>query len=123
MAEVDRLTRVNELLKREIATILEKRLLERGNEFVLLSVTEINTSVDLRNATVYISIFGKDQTMKNKLMRELEKVRPQIQKDIAKNLKFKHTPVLNFKLDTRLERGDMVLELLNNADTEENSEV
>ena len=41
MAEVDRLTRVNELLKREIATILEKRLLERGNEFVLLSVTEI----------------------------------------------------------------------------------
>ena len=123
MAEVDRLTRVNELLKREIATILEKRLLERGNEFVLLSVTDINTSVDLRNATVYISIFGKDQTMKNKLMRELEKVRPQIQKDIAKNLKFKHTPVLNFKVDTRLERGDMVLELLNNADTEENSEV
>lgn len=123
MAEVDRLTRVNELLKREIATILEKRLLERGNEFVLLSVTEINTSVDLRNATVYISIFGKDQTLKNKLMRELDKVRPQIQKDIAKNLKFKHTPVLNFKLDTRLERGDMVLELLNNTDTEENSEV
>lgn len=123
MAEVDRLTRVNELLKREIATILEKRLLERGNEFVLLSVTEINTSVDLRNATVYISIFGKDQTLKNKLMRELDKARPQIQKDIAKNLKFKHTPVLNFKLDTRLERGDMVLELLNNTDTEENSEV
>jgi ribosome-binding factor A len=122
MAEVDRLTRVNELLKREIATILEKRLLERGNEFVLLSVTEINTSVDLRNATVYISIFGKDQTLKNKLMRELDKARPQIQKDIAKNLKFKHTPVLNFKLDTRLERGDMVLELLNNADTEENLE-
>jgi ribosome-binding factor A len=49
-------------------------------------------------------------------MREVEKARPQIQKDIAKNLKFKHTPVLNFKLDTRLERGDMVIELLNSSD-------
>ena len=116
MGEVDRLTRVNELLKREIATILERRLLERGNEFVLLSVTEINTSVDLRNATVYSSIFGKDTALKHKLMREVEKARPQIQKDIAKNLKFKHTPVLNFKLDTRLERGDMVIELLNSSD-------
>ncbi|MBQ9788147.1 MAG: 30S ribosome-binding factor RbfA [Lentisphaeria bacterium] len=118
MAEVDRLTRVNELLKREIATILEKRLLERGNAFVLLSVTEVNTSVDLRNATVYISIFGNDNAMKHKLMNEVEKSRIQIQKDIAKNLKFKHTPVLNFKLDTRLERGDMVLELLNKSEEE-----
>ncbi len=118
MGEVDRLTRVNELLKREIATILEKRLLERGNEFVLLSVTEINTSVDLRNATVYISVFGKDTAMKHKLMKEVEKARVQIQKDIAKNLKFKHTPVLNFKLDSRLEKGDMVLNLLNSSEEE-----
>lgn len=115
MGEIDRLTRVNELLKREIASILERRLLERGNNFVLVSVTEVNTSVDLRNSTVFISIFGNDLALKEKLMKEIEKSRPMIQKDIAKNLKFKHTPVLNFRLDKRLEKGDSVIETLNKS--------
>ena len=56
MGEADRLTRVNELLKREIADNLEKCLLFSGNG-ALVSVTEVKTSVDLRNATVFVSIF------------------------------------------------------------------
>ena len=58
MAEkVDRLTRVNELLKREIAVEIE-RLVMAQSSGMLISVTEVRTSVDLRNATVGISIFG-----------------------------------------------------------------
>ena len=57
MAEkVDRLTRVNELLKRELAEAIERGLISAPG--VLVSVTEVHASVDLRNATVYISIFG-----------------------------------------------------------------
>ena len=49
MAEkIDRLTRVNELLKREIATEIE-RLVMAQSSGMLISVTEVKTSVDLRN--------------------------------------------------------------------------
>lgn len=57
MAEkVDRLTRVNALLKRELAEAIERDLVIPSG--MLVSVTEVNVSVDLRNATVYVSIFG-----------------------------------------------------------------
>ena len=119
MGEADRLTRVNELLKREIADNLEKCLLFSGGG-ALVSVTEVKTSVDLRNATVFISIFVPKNGSKHDIWNEILEKRIEIQRNIAKNLKFKHTPVIAFKLDERLEEGDRVLQLLN--EMEENSE-
>ena len=117
MGEADRLTRVNELLKREIADNLEKCLLFSGG--ALVSVTEVKTSVDLRNATVFISIFVPKNGSKHDIWNEILEKRIEIQRNIAKNLKFKHTPVIAFKLDERLEEGDRVLQLLNEMEENE----
>ena len=70
MAEkVDRLTRVNELIKRELANYLEKFPVEAA-ENMLVSITEVNTSVDLRNATVSISIFGGKNSNRAEIFKE-----------------------------------------------------
>ena len=118
MGETDRLTRVNELLKREIADNLEKCLLFSGGG-ALVSVTEVKTSVDLRNATVFVSIFVPKNGNKNDIWNEILTKRIEIQRNIAKNLKFKHTPVISFKLDERLEEGDRVLQLLKEMEEHE----
>ncbi|MBR2508841.1 MAG: 30S ribosome-binding factor RbfA [Lentisphaeria bacterium] len=118
MGEVDRLTRVNELLKRELADGLEKSLLFTSNG-ALVSVTEVKTSVDLRNATVFISIFVPKNGSKNEIWNEIQQRRADLQKQIGRNLKFKHTPVLTFKLDERMEEGDRVLQLLNEMEENE----
>ena len=115
MAEkVDRLTRVNELLKRELADDITRGLISAPG--MLVSVTEVKTSVDLRNATVYVSIFGGTTSEKERVMRELDRVRVDFQRSIATKLGFKHTPVLYFKRDFRQEKGDRVLEILNEAE-------
>ncbi|MBO5763300.1 MAG: 30S ribosome-binding factor RbfA [Lentisphaeria bacterium] len=105
----DRLVRVNELLKRELA-----RTVERGEmpelSGMLVSVTQVSCSPDLRNATVRVSVFGGDG---NKALRALQHYRLELQRILAKNLAFKHTPVLMFKLDDRMAEGDRVLEILN----------
>ncbi len=114
MAEkVDRLTRVNELLKREIADLIERGLVTAPN--MLVSVTEVCSSVDLRNATVYISIFGGAPGDRRRVMKELEDSRIDLQRKIARTLGFKHTPVLLFKQDARTELGDRVFTLLNST--------
>ena len=118
MAEkIDRLTRVNELLKREIATEIE-RLVMAQSSGMLISVTEVNTSVDLRNATVGISIFGGTKTASSSaaIFKELNARKSEIQRHLARVLGFKHTPVLMFKEDRRTELGDKVLELLNGGE-------
>ncbi|WP_294505255.1 30S ribosome-binding factor RbfA [uncultured Victivallis sp.] len=118
MAEkVDRLARVNALMKRELAETFERDLLVPPG--MLVSVTEVKASVDLRNATVYVSIFGGKASDREAIMHELSVDRAGIQARVGRNLAFKHTPVLDFRLDTRTEKGDRVLELLQQAEEEE----
>ena len=115
MAEkVDRLIRVNELLKRELAEAVGRGV--SGAPGVLASVTEVKASVDLRNATVYVSLFGGTPDQQETMMRELIRSKAEFQHIIAGKLGFKHTPVLLFKRDLRQEKGDRVLELLNEAE-------
>ena len=118
MAEkVDRLTRVNALLKRELAEAIERDLVIPSG--MLVSVTEVNVSVDLRNATVYVSIFGGKASDRQAVMHGLAEDRLNLQSRLGRTLAFKHTPVLDFRLDTRTEKGDRVLELLQQAEREE----
>ena len=105
----DRLVRVNELLKRELAGAVERGEMPELSG-MLVSVTQVNCSPDLRNATVRISVFGGDG---NKALRTMQRYRMELQRILAKNLAFKHTPVLAFKLDDRMAEGDRVLEILN----------
>ena len=111
--KVDRMTRVNELIKRELAGLIESDRVWANN--ILVSVTSVNTSTDLRNATVGISIFGGKKTASENtaIFKELNARKSDIQRHLAKVLGFKHTPVLTFKEDRRTEMGDRVLELLN----------
>jgi len=55
--KVDRLLRVNELVKRELAGLLERYPVPELSG-VLVSVTEVSCSVDLRNAAVFVSVYG-----------------------------------------------------------------
>ena len=114
--KVDRMTRVNELVKRELAGLIEADRMWAGN--ILVSVTEVNTGTDLRNATVGISIFGGTASEKQKIMAELDSRKPKWQEDLAAELGFKHTPVLLFKVDRSIEQGDRIFAMLNKPEAE-----
>ena len=122
MPKVDRLTRVNELLKRELALLIES--MHGRPASMLASVTQVNASVDLRQATVYVSVFGGTPAQRRAFFAELEAERVDFQHKLAVSLGFKHTPVLTFRDDRRQEQGDRVLAILaeserRNADREE----
>jgi len=121
MAEkIDRLTRINVLLKHELADMIERNLPVPSG--MLVSVTEVNVSVDLRNATVYISIFGGKGSDRHAILHELSEEKSEFQGRIGRTLGFKHTPVLEFKLDTRTEKGDRVLAILEQAEAQKKEE-
>ena len=117
-AGVDRLTRVNALLKREIADYLESGavILPSG---ALISVTEVKSSVDLRNAVVFISVFGGGNEAKHATLKALSRTRNDLQSKIARDLQFKHTPRLTFELDDRMAEADRVWRLLEDAEADE----
>ena len=110
-AAPDRLTRVNELIKREISDLIYRNSVSPSAS-VLVSVTEVRTSVDLRNAPVSVSVFGGDNIARRMVLENLNAARRDFQTAMAKSLGFKHTPVLMFRIDNRVAAGDRVLELL-----------
>ncbi|MPM60786.1 Ribosome-binding factor A [bioreactor metagenome] len=113
----DRLTRVNELLKRVLGEQITRGLIAPSPS-VLVSVTEVRTSVDLRNATVSVSVFGGGRAERRQVLENLNAARKELQHDLAHELGFKHTPVLTFRLDTRVAAGDRVLAILGNLERE-----
>ena len=114
---MDRMLRVNELLKREIGNVFE--VLVRGRVSGLVTVTDIRTSPDLRNAIVYVSMYGSSDEAKGKLMHVLAQERAEIQRRIARNVKLKYTPILEFRLDDHLGQADHMFQLLNKLEQED----
>ena len=113
----DRIARVNELLKREIADVIEKYALNEGG--VLVSVTRVHASESLRNATVYVSIYGANEAKSEEIIRKLYKLKPEIQHQVSRHVILKYTPVLQFVRDTNLEDGDRVLSLIREMEEHE----
>ncbi len=108
---IDRLERVNSLLKRVIAeamfTVMQGDSVAPG----LITVTQVTCGKDLRDATVSVSIFG-DDALKETAMQHLKHNARRFQQIINREVRLKYTPRLMFKLDRSLERGDAVLALL-----------
>ena len=64
-----------------------------------VSVTDIQMSPDLRNADVYISIFGGDEAVQNKTFAAIVHARRRIQSIVARDIQSKFSPVLHFHKD------------------------
>ena len=113
-----RIIRVNELLKREIAADILRLFV--GGEFDTgaITVTRVETAPNLRDATVYISIFRHEEERAD-MIRFLSKHRKEIQHRMSRNVIIKYTPRLHFRLDASLEDGDRVLKILDQLDIPE----
>ena len=110
---VDRLERVNSLLKRVIAeamfSVMQGDTVQPG----LITVTDVACGKDLRDANVKISVFG-DDALKETALQHLKHNAKRFQAIINREVRLKFTPRLNFQLDLSLEKGDEVLAILNN---------
>ena len=118
MPAPNRMVRVNELMKRELAGLLERETWDG----LLVSVLDVSTAPDLRNAIVLLSIFGGDATAQRKVLNHLHKIRPALQKKLSTNVVLKYTPVLEFRLDDRMEAADRVISLLEGKDDDEDTQ-
>ncbi len=110
-----RIIRVNELLKREIASDILHLFTGDRFDTSAITVTRVETTPDLREAKVHISIFDHEEE-RVKMIRFLNKHRKEIQARMSQHVILKYTPRLHFKLDTSIEGGDRVLGILSQLD-------
>lgn len=112
--------RVAELLREELSRIIQREL-DDPRLAGLISVTEVSVPPDLRQAQVFVSVYGDDEARK-KALAGLKSAAKRIRHQLAQAVQLRHTPELEFNLDTSLERGDRILRLLAELKVEENGE-
>ena len=112
---IDRLERVNALLRREIGEAFFKVFVGDPIDLAAVTVTHVQTARNLRNATVSISIYGHEQERGAYLRIIADKAR-ELQSLINRDLTLKYTPRLRFALDESVEKGDHILDVLSKLD-------
>jgi ribosome-binding factor A len=101
--------RVNEVLREVLAAAIAADLKDPRIGFV--TVTDVDTSPDLRAARVFVSVLGSEAERESAL-EGLRSAHGFLQGRIASEMRMKRTPTLTFHYDDSIERGARLSELL-----------
>ncbi|MEH2259675.1 30S ribosome-binding factor RbfA [Nostoc sp.] len=112
MATNRRVSRVAELIKREVSQMLLNGIKDDRVGTGMVSVTDVDVSGDLQHAKIYVSIYGTDEA-KVETMAGLKSATGYVRSELGARVRLRRTPEVIFLEDRSIERGNKVLALLN----------
>ncbi|MCO5043743.1 MAG: 30S ribosome-binding factor RbfA [Kiritimatiellae bacterium] len=112
-----RLTRINQLLRQEVAEQIFRLVNDPDFDAAAVTVTRVITSADLRHARVLVSVRGTPDEQKIALDL-IRQQRVELQQIINRKIRMKYTPQLIIELDQSIAQGDQVLSLIAEMEAE-----
>jgi ribosome-binding factor A len=109
----ERMRRVNEAVREALSWRLAEGLKDPRIGFV--TVTAVETSPDLRRARVFVSVLG-DEADRDRTLAGLASSHGVLQAHIARALRMKRTPTLEFVYDESIARGMRISQLLDEGE-------
>ena len=119
MQGIDRVRRVSELVRRQVSHFILRELADEG--LGIVSVTAVDMSRDLLQATVYVSSFVRVSDIDNILM-VLEENVPAVRRDLAQSLHLRRVPHLTFRYDESVERARRLTTIIDELELDRNME-
>lgn len=110
-----RTNRVAEQMKKEIGEIINQKLKDPRVGFV--TVTDIDLTNDLQQATIYISVLG-EEAEKEESLTGLAKASGFIRSEVGKRIRLRKVPEIMFKFDEAHEYGNHIESILRNLNKE-----
>lgn len=112
----NRSNRVAEQMKKELGEIIVRKLKDPRIGFV--TVTDVEVTGDLQQATVFITVLGDDKKRRETL-KGLVQAKGFIRTEIGQRIRLRKTPELMFELDKSFDYGNKIDNLLKQIKTEE----
>ncbi len=106
---------VAELIHQEISLLIQRQVRDPRLGFV--TVTDVDVTQDLRQATIYVSVMGGDDEVKQTLAA-LESAAGFFRHELGDTLTLRFIPELLFRQDKSLEQGLHIDELLDSLHIE-----
>jgi len=96
---------VERQVKQIVGEILERGAKDPRIGFV--SVMSVEVSADLRNARVFVSIFGSEEEI-SRTMQGLQSARSYVQRELGLQMSTRYTPVITFQRDKSIAYADRI---------------
>lgn len=112
MKEFPRKLRINTQIQRELAALIVETLTDPRISGV--SITHVDVSPDLRNATVLVSSLGTDAELAA-AAKALGGAVPLLRKGLGKRMRMRYVPQLHFRPDTQIRQADHLSRLIRDA--------
>jgi ribosome-binding factor A len=107
--EFGRVARVAATMRKILAGAIGELAREHG--LALVAITEVDVAPDLRQATVFVSVYA-DALQQRAFLDALARRARELHAALARSLRTRHVPVLQFELDTSIAHGARIDELL-----------
>lgn len=111
-----RTARVEDLLRSELARILQREV--RDPRLGMVTVSYLRVSGDLSHAEVGISALGTE-TERDASVRTLERAQGYVRSQLARTTRLKRVPELSFKLDRGAEHSQRISKILEDLDDDD----
>ena len=119
MQGIDRVRRVSELVRRQVSQFILRELADE--ELGILSVTAVDMSRDLQQATVFVSPLARGPDI-DSILITLEENVPAVRRDLAQSLHLRRVPHLTFRYDESVERGRRLTKMIDELELDRNME-
>jgi ribosome-binding factor A len=116
MPNLHRQEKLGELIAAELSELLRTRVKDPRVGFA--SITRVEVSGDLRHAKVHVSVMGSPEEH-TATMKGLKNATGFLRHELATRLVLRYMPEIVFKLDTSIEEGARILELIHKVELED----
>lgn len=101
----NRTSKLNEEFKKDIYEIISRKV-KNPDITEMFSILGVDTSKDLSNARVYVSVFSVNPGKKEKTFKAIQSEAKKIRSELAKVVHARTVPELRFVLDGSMEYGE-----------------
>lgn len=113
-----RVRKLQEFIKQEVSQMLMRGMKDPRIGFT--TVTDVEVTGDLRQAKIYVSLFGSDKE-KADTLQALKHARGHVRSELGKILNLRHVPEIDFDKDTSLDYSMHIESLINEIHQEPTS--
>ena len=114
-----RIDGINQEIQKELSALL-RTVKDPRVQDVMISITRVETTPDLRFTKVYVSFLQEGKV--NDAMKGLKSAAGYLRRQIAANLQLRHAPEIQWALDDSITYGAKMLELINSLGVKHDDE-
>ncbi len=115
----NRILLINEEIQKELSNLL-RTVKDPRVQDVMISITRVETTPDLRYTKVYVSFLQSEKA--NDAMKGLKSAAGYLRRQLGSNLKLRYSPEIVWAMDDSITYGAKMLKLINSLEVKSDEE-